>query len=202
MLDEVITGYGRTGAWFAAQSMGIEPDTITTAKALTSGYQPLSALLVSDRIAATLVEKGGEFFHGYTYSGHPVACAVALKNLEIIERESLIERVRSETGPYFAEQLKERVADHGIVGEVRTFGLLGAIEVVKDKATRERFPEPGKAGIIVRDHSIANGMMMRAVGDTMILSPPLIWTRETIDLACERIMNALDLAEADLRRTS
>ena len=92
--------------WFAAQTFGIEPDTITTAKALTSGYQPLSALLVGDRIAATLVEKGGEFYHGYTYSGHPVACAVALKNLEIIEREGLIERVRTDTGPYFAQALQ------------------------------------------------------------------------------------------------
>ena len=125
MLDEVITGYGRTGEWFAAQSMGIEADTITTAKALTSGYQPLSALLVGDRIAATLVEKGGEFYHGYTYSGHPVACAVALKNLEIIEREGMIERVRTDTGPYFAQALRERIAGHRLVGEVRAFGLAG-----------------------------------------------------------------------------
>ena len=112
MLDEVITGYGRTGEWFAAQTFGIEADTITTAKALTSGYQPLSALLVGDRIAATLVEKGGEFYHGYTYSGHPVACAVALKNLEIIEREGMIERVRTDTGPYFAQALRDRIAGH------------------------------------------------------------------------------------------
>ena len=103
MLDEVITGYGRTGEWFAAQTFGIEADTITTAKALTSGYQPLSALLVGDRIASTLVDKGGEFYHGYTYSGHPVACAVALKNLEIIEGEGLVERVKTDTGPYFAQ---------------------------------------------------------------------------------------------------
>ena len=144
MLDEVITGYGRTGEWFAAQAMGIEADTITTAKALTSGYQPLSALLVGDRIAATLVEKGGEFFHGYTYSGHPVACAVALKNLEIIEREGLVERVRNDTGPYFAEALQERVAGHPLVGEVRAFGLLGAIEIVRDKGTSERFGPPGR----------------------------------------------------------
>ncbi len=106
MLDEVITGYGRTGNWFAAETYGIEPDTITTAKALTSGYLPLSALLVGDRVASTLVEKGGEFFHGYTYSGHPVACAVGLSNLEIIEREGLVERVRNDTGPYFEEQLR------------------------------------------------------------------------------------------------
>ncbi|MBX9450544.1 MAG: aspartate aminotransferase family protein [Mesorhizobium sp.] len=200
MLDEVITGYGRTGAWFAAQSMGIEPDTITTAKALTSGYQPLSALLVGDRIASTVIEKGGEFYHGYTYSGHPVACAVALANLEIIEKEGLIERVRDETGPYFRKALMERLAGHGIVGEVRTIGLMGAIEIVKDKETRERFPGDGAAAVVVRDHAIANGMMLRATGDTMILSPPLIWTRSTIDMAADRIARALDLAEADLRK--
>ena len=200
MLDEVITGYGRTGAWFASQSMGIQPDTITTAKALTSGYQPLSALLVGDRIAARLVESGGEFYHGYTYSGHPVACAVALANLEIIEREGLIERVRDDTGPYFRQVLTERLAGHGIVGQVRTFGLMGAIEIVKDRQTRERFPGDGAAAVVVRDHAIAGGMMMRATGDTMILSPPLIWTRATIDMAADRILRALDLAEADLRK--
>ncbi|MDZ5698256.1 aspartate aminotransferase family protein [Chelativorans sp. M5D2P16] len=199
MLDEVITGYGRTGAWFAAERLGIRPDTITTAKALTSGYQPLSALLVGDRIAQTLVEKGGEFFHGYTYSGHPVACAVALKNLEIIEGEGLVERVRDETGPYFAEALAESIAGHPIVGEVRSFGLMGAIELVADKETRCRFPGEGAAGLAVRDLAIEGGLMMRAVGDTMILSPPLIWTKETIDLACRRIVAALDAAEPILR---
>ncbi|WP_432283209.1 aspartate aminotransferase family protein [Aminobacter sp. BA135] len=200
MLDEVITGYGRTGEWFAAQTFGIEADTITTAKALTSGYQPLSALLVGDRIASTLVEKGGEFYHGYTYSGHPVACAVALKNLEIIEREGLVERVKTDTGPYFAEMLKERIARHGLVGEVRSVGLMGAIEIVKDKATKQRFLPGGSAAVVVRDHAIANGMMMRATGDSMILSPPLIWTRATIDMAGDRMLKALDLAEADLRK--
>lgn len=200
MLDEVITGYGRTGEWFAAQSMGIEADTITTAKALTSGYQPLSALFVGDRIASTLVEKGGEFYHGYTYSGHPVACAVALRNLEIIEKEGMIERIRTDTGPYLRKVLMERLSGHGLVGEVRTFGFLGAIEIVKDKETRERFAEAGSAAALVRDHAIANGMMMRATGDTMILSPPLIWTRSTIDMAADRIATALDLAERDLRK--
>ena len=146
MLDEVITGYGRTGNWFAAQTFGLEPDTITTAKALTSGYVPLSALLVGDRIAKTLVDKGGEFYHGYTYSGHPVACAVALKNLELIEREGLVQRVRDETGPYFAAQMAARIAPHPIVGEVRSVGLMGAIEIVADKETRRRFPGGGAAG--------------------------------------------------------
>ncbi|MEW9805187.1 aspartate aminotransferase family protein [Mesorhizobium marinum] len=199
MLDEVITGYGRTGEWFAAQTYGIEPDTITTAKALTSGYLPLSALLVGDRIAATLVDKGGEFYHGYTYSGHPVACAVGLKNLEIIEREGLVGRVRDDTGPYFEQQLKERISGHPLVGETRAIGLMGAIEIVRDKATRERFKPAGSAAVVIRDHAIANGLMLRATGDTMILSPPLIWTRETIDLACDRILKALDLALVDLQ---
>jgi putrescine aminotransferase len=201
MLDEVITGYGRTGNWFAAQTYGIEPDTMTTAKALTSGYQPLSALLVGDRIARTLEDKGGEFYHGYTYSGHPVACAVGLANLEIIEREGLVERVRDDTGPYFAQMLRERVAGHPLVGEVRSVGLMGAIEIAKDRGTRERFKPDGAAAVVVRDHAIARGLMMRATGDTMILSPPIMWTRDTVDLAGERIVSALDLALADLGKT-
>ncbi|TKB81548.1 MAG: aminotransferase class III-fold pyridoxal phosphate-dependent enzyme, partial [Mesorhizobium sp.] len=138
--------------------------------------------------------------HGYTYAGHPVACAVALKNLEIIEREGLVERVRSDTGPYFARALQERLGGHDLVGEVRSFGLMGAIEIVKDKATKERFLPAGSAAVLVRDHAVAQGMMLRATGDTMILSPPLIWTRETIDIACDRIARALDLAEADLHK--
>ncbi|MDQ6433051.1 aspartate aminotransferase family protein [Mesorhizobium sp. LHD-90] len=200
MLDEVITGYGRTGNWFAAETYGIEPDTITTAKALTSGYLPLSALLVGDRIAHTLEEKGGEFHHGYTYSGHPVACAVGLANLEIIEKEGLVERVRDDTGPYFAKMLKERVAGHPLVGEVRSVGLMGAIEIVKDRATRERYLPAGSAAVMVRDHAVNSGLMMRATGDTMILSPPIMWTRDTVDLAGERIVKALDMALADLRK--
>ncbi|EUB99358.1 Adenosylmethionine--8-amino-7-oxononanoate transaminase [Rhizobium sp. CF080] len=196
MLDEVITGYGRTGEWFAATTFGIKADTITTAKALTSGYQPLSALFVGDRIAETLVEKGGEFYHGYTYTGHPVCCAVALKNLEIIESEGLVERVRSETGPYLSEQLGKRLGGHPLVGETRSVGLMAAIEIVRDKKTRERFQPGGSAATLVRDHAIAGGLMVRVVDDTIIMAPPLIWTRETIDLACDRLVAALDLAEA------
>ena len=196
MLDEVITGYGRTGQWFAAQTMDIEPDTITTAKGLTSGYQPLSALLVSDRVADVLVNDGGEFYHGYTYSGHPVACAVALENLAIIEREGLIERVREETGPYLAEAMKI-VAQHPIVGEARSFGMLAAAEIVASKETRERFPSG--AGNVCRDRAIEESLMMRAVGDTMILSPPLTWTKVTIDMALSRMLRAFDRAEPILR---
>ncbi|MFK4259598.1 aspartate aminotransferase family protein [Agrobacterium tumefaciens] len=198
MLDEVITAYGRTGEWFAATTFGIEADTITTAKALTSGYQPLSALLVGDRIAATIVEKGGEFYHGYTYTGHPVCCAVALKNLEIIEREGLVERVRDDTGPYLAAQLRERLGDHPLVGETRSVGLMAAIEIVRDKDTRTRFEPSGSAATLIRDHCIGGGLMLRVVDDTIIMSPPLIWTRDTIDMACDRLASALASAEKQL----
>ena len=197
MIDEVITGFGRTGEWFACQSMGIVPDTITVAKAITSGYQPLSAVLIGDRMARTLAE-GGEYYHGYTYSGHPVCCAVALANLDIIEREGLIERVRTDTGPYLVERLKAVIGDHPLVGEVRGYGLLAAIEIVKDRDTKQRFEPTGRAASLVRDRSIEAGMMMRAVGDTMILSPPLIWTRETIDEAAEIARTALDDASKEL----
>ena len=197
MLDEVITGFGRTGAWFACESMGIKPDTITVAKAITSGYQPLSAVLVSDRVAKTLASHG-EYYHGYTYSGHPVACAVALANIDIIEREGLVERVKNETGPYLVERLKEVLGDHDLVGEIRGFGLLAAIEIVKDKNNRKRFEPSGHAATVVRDHCIQNGLMMRAVGDTMILSPPLTWTKETIDEAAQIARLALDGAYTDL----
>jgi len=198
MLDEVITGYGRTGEWFAAQTMDIKADTITTAKGLTSGYQPLSALLVGDRIANTLVEKGGEFYHGYTYSGHPVACAVGLRNLEIMEREGMIERVRNDTGAYLLESLQKAIGNHPLVGEVRGFGFLIAIEIVKNKVTKERFEPAGSGATAVRDRTIAANIIMRAVGDAMIMSPPLSWTREHVDMAVERVKLALDGAEQDL----
>ena len=197
MLDEVITGFGRTGAWFACESMEIEPDTITVAKAITSGYQPLSALIVNDRMA-DVMSAGGEYYHGYTYSGHPVACAVAIENLDIIQREGLIERVRDDTGPYLTQDLADVLADHPLVGEVRGFGLLAAIEIVKDRGTRQRFKPDGHAAGLVRDHSVELGLMMRAVGETLILSPPLTWTRETVEEASAIVKRALDKAAKEL----
>ena len=193
MADEVITGFGRLGEWFGCQAMSFQPDTMVVAKAITSGYVPLSATVVSDEIAATL-DEGGEFFHGYTYSGHPVASAVALANIEIIEHEGLIERVRDETGPYLLQALDEAVGDHPHVGEVRAHGLIAAIEIVRDRATGERFPGEGAAGMRLRDVLIENGLMMRAVGDTMILSPPLIWGRETIDEAVDMLRRGFGTA--------
>jgi putrescine aminotransferase len=197
MVDEVITGFGRTGAWFACESMGIVPDTITVAKGITSGYQPLSAVLFADKVADVLAS-GGEYYHGYTYSGHPVCCAVALANLDILQREGLIERVRDDTGPYLLQRLKQEIGDHPLVGEVRGFGLLAAIEIVKDKKSKQRFEPPGHAAGVVRDYSIEAGMMMRAVGETMILSPPLTWTRETVNEAVEHVTIALNRAQEKL----
>ena len=190
MADEVITGFGRLGEWFGCQALGFAPDTMVVAKAITSGYVPLSATIVSDEIAATL-DGGGEFFHGYTYSGHPVASAVALANIDLIEREGLIERVRDETGPYLLQALREAVGDHAHVGEVRAHGLIAALEIVRDRATRERFPDEGTAGMRLRDALIERGLMMRAVGDTMILSPPLVWGPAEVDEAVTTLKRGL-----------
>lgn len=193
--DEVITGFGRTGQWFASQTMELEPDMMALAKGLTSGYVPMSAVMVGDRVANKLVADGGEFYHGFTYSGHPVAAAVALANLELIEREDMITRVREDTGPYLAEALAP-LAEHRIVGEIRTFGVLAAIELVKSKDGPEMFEDTGATGVICRDHAINCGLMMRAVRDAMILSPALTYSRADIDETVRIAAQALD-ATAD-----
>ena len=198
--DEVICGFGRTGTWFGLESFGIEADFLTLAKGLSSGYLPISAVMVGDRVAKSFIDKGGEFFHGFTYSGHPAACAVALKNIEILRREGLVERVREETGPHLAKALKT-LEDHPLVGEVRSMGLIGAIELVKDKATRAHFDEPGKVGTICRDHCIENGVVMRAVRDIMVMSPPLIITPAQIDDMIAMARKAIDATAKDIGMT-
>jgi putrescine aminotransferase len=195
IVDEVITGFGRTGHWFASDYYGLKPDMMTLAKGLTSGYLPMSAVMVGDRVANKLITDGGEFYHGFTYSGHPVAAAVALANLQIIEDEKLIEKVRDDTGPFLAQSLA-MLADHPLVGEVRSFGMLAAIELVKDKAGPILFDPVGDVGAICRDHAIAEGMMMRAVRDGMIMSPPLTFGRDDIDKAVGIAKIALDKTAA------
>ena len=197
IVDEVITGFGRTGHWFASEKMGLSPDMMTMAKGLTSGYMPMSAVMVGDRVAARLIADGGEFYHGFTYSGHPVAAAVALANLDLIERENMIETVRDDTGPYFASALAS-LADHRLVGEVRTFGLLAAIELVKSKDGPVMFEDTGTVGGMCRDHAIQRGLMMRAVRDAMILSPALSYTRADIDETVAIARKALDATTTDL----
>ena len=189
--DEVICGFGRTGKWFGADYYGVKPDFMPIAKGLSSGYLPIGGVLVSDRVAEVLKRDGGELAHGYTYSGHPAAAAVALKNLEIIQEEKLVERVETEIGPYLQRRWRE-LADHPLVGEVRGIGLVGALELVKDKASRERYPGNGKVGGMCRDACTANGLVMRATGDTMLISPPLIITESQVDELISKARQSLD----------
>jgi putrescine aminotransferase len=188
--DEVICGFGRTGEWFGSDFYGLKPDMMTIAKGLTSGYVPMGGLVVRDEIVAVLNE-GGDFNHGFTYSGHPVAAAVALENIRILREEKIVERVKSETAPYLQKRLRE-LSDHPLVGEVRGVGLLGAIELVKDKPTRERYSGKG-AGMICRTFCFENGLIMRAVGDTMIIAPPLVISFAQIDELVEKARKCLDL---------
>ncbi|WBT36197.1 aspartate aminotransferase family protein [Hyphomicrobium sp. DMF-1] len=197
LADEVITGFGRLGTWFASDYYGLKPNLITFAKAVTSGYIPLSGLLIDDRIVEALMGHDDDFNHGYTFSGHPVACAVALKNLEIMEREKLVQRVNEVGAPALAKVF-EKFKDHPLVGEVRTVGMLGAIELVADKRTRRRFDNPGRVGLICRDHFFREGFIMRAVFDTMVCALPLIWGEEQFAEAERVIRKALDLTLADV----
>jgi putrescine aminotransferase len=199
--DEVICGFGRLGQWFGHQHYGVKPDLIAMAKGLSSGYLPISAVGVADHIVAELREKGGDFVHGYTYSGHPTCAAVAIKNIEIMEREKLVERTREDTGPYLAQAFKERLAGHPLVGEARSLGLLGAVEIVAEKGTNKRFGgEEGKAGPVVRDLCIKNGLMVRGIRDTIVCCPPLIISHAQIDELVDIIARSLDEAAPILKR--
>lgn len=192
--DEVITGFGRLGEWFGADYYDLQPDFMPFAKGVTSGYLPLGGVMVSDRVAETLIEKGGEFYHGYTYSGHPAACAVALENINILEREGLVERVKNEIGPYLQEGWR-KLGEHPLVGETRMVGLMGALEIVRDKDTLERFDEDTGAGTVCRDFLVDNGLVMRAVGDTIVTAPPFILSRGEADELIDKAWKCLDLTQ-------
>ncbi|WP_447588157.1 aspartate aminotransferase family protein [Aquipseudomonas campi] len=189
--DEVICGFGRTGEWFGSDYFGNTPDLMTIAKGLTSGYVPMGGLIVSDKVFQ-VINDGGDFNHGFTYSGHPVAAAVGLENIRILRDEKIVERVKAETAPYLQKRLRE-LADHPLVGEVRGVGMLGAIELAKNKQTRERFPSETGVGMICRGHCFDNGLIMRAVGDTMIIAPPLVISKNEIDELIEKARKCLDL---------
>ena len=197
LADEVITGFGRLGTWFASQYYGLKPDLLTFAKSVTSGYIPLSGLFVSDQIVDALLGHDDDFYHGYTFAGHPVACAVACKTLDIIRDERLVERVAEINGPRLQRMLASFVS-HPLVGEVRSIGMLGAIEIVADKSKRTRFAGDGRVGTICRNHSVSQGYMMRAVGDTMVMAPPLVFTDEHFAEAETKIRKALDLTLSDV----
>jgi putrescine aminotransferase len=197
--DEVICGFGRTGNWWGCETLGFRPDLMTFAKGVTSGYIPLGGVMVGERVARVLIDQGGDFNHGYTYSGHPVSCAVGLANVRLIQREGLVERVRNETGPYLAERFRE-LAEHPLIGEVQSIGLMGAIQLVKDKSTGQLFDSALSVGMVCRGHCFGNGLIMRAVGDRMIIAPPLVTTLEQIDELMRLIRYCLDLTLADVRQ--
>lgn len=196
--DEVICAFGRLGHWFAYEKFGYRPDLITFAKGVTSGYIPLGGVMVGDRVAKVLIEQGGEFNHGYTYSGHPVACAVALANVELMERENLPGRVKDDIGPYLAQRFAE-LNDHPLVGAAETCGFVAGLVIAKHKTTREMFDPALSVGMICRGHCFKNGLIMRAVGDRMIIAPPLVMTREQIDEMMGLIRLCLDATLNDLR---
>jgi putrescine aminotransferase len=196
--DEVITAFGRLGEWFGSTCLGIRPDLISFAKGVTSGYLPLGGALVSDRVADVIISEGGEFAHGFTYSGHPAACAVAIENIRILRDEGIIDRVRSETAPYFGEKWAS-LGDHPLVGEARSLGLVGALELVADKSDNSRYHKDMQAGTVCRNACVASGLVMRAVGDTMIVSPPLVITREQVDELVGKAERALDITARELR---
>ena len=199
-LDEVITGFGRTGEWFGAQTFGLDPDIMTMAKGLSSGYQPISAISLGARMADTILNANEELVHGYTYSGHPVACAVALKNLELIESQGLVGRVKTDIGPYFARALHAAFDDHPIVGEVRTLGLLGAIELTPDKKARSFFPDIGNVGAHCRNYCFSTGLISRAIRDTMVLAPPLTISEREVDEIVTKLKHAIDSTAKDFGR--
>lgn len=196
--DEVICAFGRLGHWFAYEKFGYKPDLVTFAKAVTSGYVPLGGVMVGDRVAKVLIEKGGEFNHGYTYSGHPVACAVALENIAIMEREQLPQKVKGELGAYLSRRFAE-LGDHPLVAMAQSCGFVAGLMLVKDKVKKILFDESAGVGMICRTHCFNNGVIMRAVGDRMIIAPPLVMTTSEIDEMVTLIRHALDLTHKDLK---
>lgn len=193
--DEVICGFGRLGEWFGSDYFNLKPDFMSFAKAVTNGYQPLGGVMVGDRCAQVLKSDGGEFAHGYTYSGHPAACAAALATLSILERDDIIPTVKNVSAPYLQQRWAE-LGSHPLVGETRGAGFVAALELVADKESRVRFDEDGSAGTICKLACVESGLVMRSVGDTMIISPPLVLTTEQIDELMTKAWQALELTAA------
>ncbi len=199
--DEVVTAFGRIGEWFVSESIfGVQPDIICIAKGLTSGYQPLGAALLSDEIYAVISKpqcEGGSFSMGYTYTAHPVACAAALKNLEIMEREGILGRIR-ELGPYFMEQI-QCLNEFDIVGDTRGSHFMVGIELVQDKATKESFPVSVGIADRIFKRCLERGLIVRPVGGTVIISPPLTLEKEDIDTIVNTLLESIGDVSDELR---
>ena len=191
--DEVVTGFGRVGAWFASLDvMGIQPDAIVSAKGLTSGYQPLGAAIFSDAIYDIIAEAGQDrwFTNGFTYAGHPIACAAALKNIEIMERENLPAYVRDDIGPYLMQQLKT-LSDLPTVGDIRGMHLMACVVNVANKDTREEFPHDVNIGKRISNAAEKLGLLIRPVGNLNVLSPPLTITHSEVDELVSKLRQAI-----------
>ncbi len=198
--DEVICGFGRTGNFWGSQTMGMQPDILSCAKQLSSGYLPISAVLVNEKVYQACVDESkkiGTFGHGYTYSAHPVAAAVAIETLKIYEERDTVGHVRA-VSPLFQRRLKA-LAEHPLVGEARGVGLIGAIELVADKATKAPFEPVGRAGATLNALAQENGLILRAMGDSVALCPPLVIGEEDINTMFDRLTVALDAAVPVLR---
>ena len=193
----MICGFGRLGRWFGSDYYALEPDLMPIAKGLSSGYLPIAGVMVHDRVADVLVERGGEFSHGFTYSGHPAACAVAVQNIRILRDEHIIAGVAEDTGAYFQECWNE-LGRHPLVAEARSVGMMGALELINEPSAMLD-EKNGVIGTACRDACMSNGLVMRAVDDTMIVSPPLIISRNEIDELIEKASVSLDrTVEEDL----
>jgi putrescine aminotransferase len=189
--DEVICGFGRTGQWFGCQTYGFTPDLLTFAKGVTNGYQPLGGVAVSDKIVEVLQSQNVEFSHGFTYSGHPVACAAGLATLQIYRESGIMDKVTGELAAYFGKRWRELGA-HPIVGEARTQGMLGAIELVKNKSSKARLAPDAAGAVYCRNRAVDHGLMVRAVHDSMVCAPPYVCSTDEIDLLIDRLSKALD----------
>ena len=178
--DEVITGFGRTGKMFGLEHWGIEPDLIQFAKAITSGYFPLGGIGISDEIASVMNDSGSPWMHAYTYSSHPVGCAVALAMIDIVENEDFVGQAQTK-GKHLLVKLKEALADHPHVGEVRGLGMMCGVELVKDKATKEMFDASDGIGAKVHGETVKRGMFSRVRGDCYCVAPPIVTSESTLD---------------------
>ena len=198
--DEVVTGFGRLGHWFASEAVfDIVPDIIISAKGITSGYVPMGAVFISDRLIAQFdAEQAAVFSNGFTYSGHPVACAAALANIEVIERENLLEHVR-DVGPYFQSRLRE-LEDIPIVGEVRGMGLMACVECVISKESQDPLELDYEIGNRIDRHCQSLGLLVRPIINMCVMSPPLIITRDQIDEMVDVLRKGIEMAMEDVRR--
>ena len=201
IVDEVICGFGRTGSMFGTETFKLQPDIITMAKALSAGYQPISATIVNDELYQAFVaqsEKIGVFAHGFTYSAHPVACAVALETLNIYQERKILDHIRH-VAPRFQRRLQD-LAAHPLVGEARGIGLIGAVELVRDKTTKAAFAPASAVGLLAAEIAQEEGLIVRAMVDSLALCPPLVITEAEIDQMFDLLVRALERTQHEIKQ--